>query len=250
VNAGKAIRWKHIFRNDGKTVIAAMDHSLRGTVPGLENYLETVKKIAAGGADAILLSYGNLLKYANDLPRQLGLIASIPFPPRVEFVREAGIAGADGFKFTHFGSLRDSNLHALQPIAAACEKYGLVFMPEVVPQDTNRNTLYDQVASAARLGQEAGGDFIKTAYTGSVASFKKIVTSCPVPVVILGGPKMTSDRELLCVVKDCMKAGGAGTCFGRNIFQHQDPSAITAAICQIVHEDASVDEAMQLLQCA
>jgi len=247
MNAGKAIRWKHIFRDDGKTVIVAMDHSLRGRVPGLENYLSTVKKIAAGGADAILLSYGNLVTLADDLPRNLGLIASIPFPPRVDFVREAGIAGADGFKFTHFGGLRDPNLHALQPIAAACEKYGLVFMPEVVPQDANRNTLYDQVVSAARLGQEAGGDFIKTAYTGSAASFKEVVDSCPIPIVILGGPKMESDRDLLQVVKGCMEAGGAGTCFGRNVFQHQDPTAITAAICQIVHEGASVEEALQLL---
>jgi DhnA family fructose-bisphosphate aldolase class Ia len=248
MNAGKEIRWKHIFRDDSRTVIVAMDHSLRGRVLGLENYLSTVKKVAAGGADAVLISYGNLITLAKDLPRGLGYIASIPHPPRVEFVKHAAIAGADGVKFTHFGGLRDPNLDALQPIAAACEEYGLVLLAEVVPQDEKHNTLYEQVASAARLGQEAGGDFIKTAYTGSPDSFREVVEACPVPVVILGGPKMESDLELLEVAKGCMDAGGAGTCFGRNIFQHRDPRAVTAAICKIVHESASVAEALKLIK--
>jgi class I fructose-bisphosphate aldolase len=44
-----------------------------------------------------------------------------------------------------------------------------------------------------------------------------------------------------------MEAGGAGTCMERNIFQHKDPKAITAAIYKIVHEGASVDEAYKLI---
>ena len=248
MTAGKEIRWKHIFRDDGKTCIVAMDHSIRGVVSGLEDYLATVKKVAAGGADAILISYGNLLTLAHHLPRGLGYIASIPAPLRMEFVRQAAAAGADGLKFTHFGGLRHPNLSDLQPIAAACEEYGLVFLAEVVPQDENHNTLYDQVASAARLGQEAGGDFIKTAYTGSPESFREVVKTCPVPIVILGGPKMESDAELLEVAKGCMEAGGAGTSFGRNVFQHKDPRAITVAICKVVHDGATVEEALKVLR--
>jgi fructose-bisphosphate aldolase/2-amino-3,7-dideoxy-D-threo-hept-6-ulosonate synthase len=247
MNAGKYIRWNHIFREDGKAVIVAMDHSTRGVAPGLEDYLGTVKKVAAGGADAILISYGNMLAYAKDLPRDVGYIVGIPSPQRVEFVKEAAKAGADALKYTHFGSLRSPNLEMVQPIAAACEKYGIVFMPEVVPQDDKRNTLYDQVANAARLGQEAGGDFIKTSYTGDVASFKKVVETCPIPIVILGGAKMDSDKDVLEVVKGAIDAGGAGTCMGRNVFQHKNPQAITAAMVKIVHEGASVDEALKLL---
>jgi DhnA family fructose-bisphosphate aldolase class Ia len=247
MNAGKEIRWKHIFRDDGKAVIVAMDHSMRGSVPGLKDYLDTVNKVAAGGADAILIGYGNLLTLAKDLPRNLGWIVSIPYPPRPEFVKEAARAGADALKFTHFGGLRDKNLEYLQPIAAACEEYGIVFMPEVVPQDENRNTLYDQVVHAARLGQEAGGDFIKTAYSGSVESFKEVVETCPIPIVILGGAKMDSDLELLKVVKGCIDAGGAGTCMGRNMFQHKDPTAVVSALVKIVHEGASVEEAYKLI---
>lgn len=248
MNAGKEIRWNHIFRKDGKAVIVAMDHSTRGVAPGLEDYVATVNKVAEGGADAILISYGNMLTHAKDLPRNVGYIVGIPSPQRVEFVREAAKAGADGLKYTHFGGLRSPNLDMVQPIAAACEDHGIVFMPEVVPQDEKRNTLYDQVRDAARLGQEAGGDFIKTAYTGSVESFKKVVDTCPIPIVILGGAKMDSDRDVLEVVKGAIDASGAGTCMGRNVFQHRDPKAITAAFCKIVHEGASVDEAYKLLK--
>lgn len=248
MNTGKANRWKHIFREDGKAVIVAMDHSTGGRAPGLEDYLAMAKKVAAGGADAILLSYGNLVALAGKFPRNLGLIAAIPRPPRPEYAKQALLAGADGLKFTHFGSLTDPNISNIQPIAAACEEYGLVFMPEVVPQDEKHNTIYDQVPAAARLGQEAGGDFIKTAYTGSPETFKQVIKNCPIPIVILGGPKMDTDEELLQVVKGCMDAGGAGTCMGRNVFQHSNPTAVTAAFCKIVHEGASVKEALKLLK--
>lgn len=248
MNAGKNIRWNHIFRDDGKAVIVAMDHSMRGVTPGLENYLDTVKKVVKGGADAILISYGNLLTYSKELPRDVGWVVSIPYPQRAEFVQEAAKAGADALKYTHFGGLRDQNLNMIQPIAAACEEHSIVFMPEVVPQDKDRNTVYEEVIHAARLGQEGGGDFIKTAYTGDVESFKKVVEACPIPIVILGGAKSGNDKDVLEVVKGAIDAGGAGTCMGRNVFQHKDPEAITRAMCMIVHEGASVDEAYKVLK--
>lgn len=225
-----------------------MDHSQSGRSLELQDYLAMVRKVAAGGADAILLSYGNLVKHAGKFPRNLGLIVSIPRPPRPEIAKQVLLAGGDGLKFTHFGNLQDPNLQALQPIAAACEECGIVFMPEVVPQDEKHNTIYDQVAAAARLGQEAGGDFIKTAYTGSPETFKQVVKNCPIPIVILGGAKMDTDEELLQVVKGSMESGGAGTSIGRNVFQHKNPTAITAAFCKIVHEGASVNEALKLLK--
>lgn len=248
MNTGKANRWKHIFRDDGKSVIVAMDHSSGGRAPELQDYIAMVNKVAAGGADAILLSYGNLIQLAGKFPRNLGLIVSIPRPPRPEIAKQVLLAGGDGLKFTHFGPLNDPNLQAIQPISAACEEAGIVFMPEVVPQDDKRNTIYDQVQFAARLGQESGGDFIKTAYTGSPESFKQVVDNCPIPIVILGGPKMETDKELLEVVKGAIDAGGAGTSIGRNVFQHSNPKAITAAFCKIVHEGASVEEALKLLK--
>jgi fructose-bisphosphate aldolase/2-amino-3,7-dideoxy-D-threo-hept-6-ulosonate synthase len=44
-----------------------------------------------------------------------------------------------------------------------------------------------------------------------------------------------------------MDAGGAGVAIGRNIFQADDPAAMAAAVAAILHDDASVDEAMGIL---
>ena len=247
--AGKIIRAKRIFRDDGKTVIAAMDHSFfMGNVPGLEDYLEALQRVAKGGADAVITSYGMILRYCREIPGDLGLLMSLPMPQDPSYVEKAASVGAHGIKFTHFGSIRDwKKLKVLVPLGAECRKYGIVYLVEIVPRDEKGKNILEDVPSVARMGAEAGADLIKTAYTGSVETFKNVTEICPIPVVILGGPKMDSDRSILETVRGMINAGGAGVAFGRNIFQHRDPTAMTRAICKIVHEDASVDIAIKEL---
>jgi class I fructose-bisphosphate aldolase len=93
-----------------------------------------------------------------------------------------------------------------------------------------------------------GADIVKVSYTGSAESFREVVAGCSVPVVIAGGPKMDSDRDILEMVKGSIDAGGAGASIGRNVFQHHDPRRMVAAICAIVHESKSVDEALEILK--
>jgi len=103
------------------------------------------------------------------------------------------------------------------------------------------------IKHVARLGAELGADIVKVSYTGTMESFREVVAGCPVPVVIAGGPKMSSDREILEMVKGAVEAGGAGVSIGRNIFQHRDPSRMVGAISLIVHENAGVEEALGFL---
>lgn len=70
----------------------------------------------------------------------------------------------------------------------------------------------------------------------------------PVPVVIAGGPKMNSDREILEMVKGSIEAGGSGVSIGRNVFQHRNPTRMVGAISLLVHENSTVDEALAFLQ--
>ena len=48
---------------------------------------------------------------------------------------------------------------------------------------------------------------VKTVYTGDIDSFRNVVKSCPVPIVIAGGPKATSDAEIMQLCYDAMEAG-------------------------------------------
>ena len=59
---------------------------------------------------------------------------------------------------------------------------------------------------------------------------------------------MDNDKVVLENVKGAMDAGAAGIAFGRNIFQHKNPSAITHAIASIIHDDADVEEALKALK--
>jgi class I fructose-bisphosphate aldolase len=64
----------------------------------------------------------------------------------------------------------------------------------------------------------------------------------------MGGPKMETDRDILEVVKGMIDAGGCGVAFGRNIWQHKDPTAMIRAISMIIHRDATVEKALKELE--
>ncbi|MDP7982045.1 MAG: hypothetical protein RAK18_02585, partial [Conexivisphaerales archaeon] len=78
--------------------------------------------------------------------------------------------------------------------------------------------------------------------------FSALVRSVPVPVIIAGGPKMDTDMDVLRLVRDAMDSGAAGVAFGRNVFQHANPEAITRAIAEIIFDNADVEKAAQELE--
>jgi DhnA family fructose-bisphosphate aldolase class Ia len=49
------------------------------------------------------------------------------------------------------------------------------------------------------------------------------------------------------MVHGSIQAGGQGVSIGRNIFQNKNVEAIVRAISKIVHENATVEEALSLL---
>jgi fructose-bisphosphate aldolase/2-amino-3,7-dideoxy-D-threo-hept-6-ulosonate synthase len=97
------------------------------------------------------------------------------------------------------------------------------------------------------VGAEAGADIVKAVYTGDVDSFKRVVKSCPVPIVIAGGPKANTDREILEMCSGAMTAGAKGVTFGRNIFQHKDPPAMVRALRKVIIDNKPVKEALKEL---
>ncbi|MDE5878767.1 MAG: fructose-bisphosphate aldolase, partial [Desulfovibrio sp.] len=82
---------------------------------------------------------------------------------------------------------------------------------------------------------------------GDVDSFADVVANCCVPVVIAGGERMDSDRAVLQMVYDSLQAGGAGISMGRNVFQHPRRVELVRALRAIVHENATVDQALELI---
>ena len=77
---------------------------------------------------------------------------------------------------------------------------------------------------------------------------EKIVEQTYAPIVVLGGGKSKDPADLLTSIYDAVNAGAAGVAVGRNIYRHPHPDKLTAAIVAIVHEDATVEKALEYLK--
>ena len=67
-------------------------------------------------------------------------------------------------------------------------------------------------------------------------------------MLIAGGEKARNDRLILEAVRDTLAAGGAGVCIGRNAWHHKNPARFVRAICAMVHEGASVAQALKIIR--
>lgn len=261
---GKRIRLERITKREThRTVIVPMDHGLSmGPIAGLEDMAAIVNKVADGGANAVVLHKGIVRAGHRGYGRDIGLIIHIsgstalgPDPHSkvlVTSVEEAIRLGADAVSVhINVGATNEpEQLRALGTVAETCAGWGMPLLAMMYPRGPKVKSEHapEMVAHAARAGAELGADIIKTNYTGDIDSFKKVVKGCPVPIVIAGGPKMATDRDVLEMAADAIKAGAAGASIGRNVFQHRNPTGMIRALSRIVHEEVSVERAMRELK--
>lgn len=227
----KRIRLERIIdRKTNRTVIAPMDHGVSiGPVKGIVNMSETIESISRGGANAVLMHKGIIEQghrgYGKDLGLIIHLSASTSLSPDpnnkvlVTSVEKAIQLGADAVSVhVNIGSETEAEmLMELGEIAETCSQWGIPLLAMMYPRGQKIKNEHDVelVKHAARVGSELGVDIVKTNYTGDPDSFKEVVEGALVPVVIAGGPKVETDRELLEMVRDSLEVGGAGVAFGR-----------------------------------
>ncbi len=94
-----------------------------------------------------------------------------------------------------------------------------------------------------RIAAELGAHFVKTYYCDN---FEKVVKTCPVPLVIAGGPKLETEMDVLNLVHHAIQSGARGVDMGRNVWQNKNPVGMIKAIRAIVHEGAPVKKAQQI----
>jgi predicted phospho-2-dehydro-3-deoxyheptonate aldolase len=233
-----------------------------GPVDGLIDLKKTVDDEANGGATADLMHKG-LVRFSHrtsghDIGLILHLSAStdIGVTSRgkvlVATVKEAISIGADAVS-VHINVGAETEAEMLRDIghvSQECAEWGMPLIVMAYPRGPNIKNSYDPVAvaHAARVATELGADIVKCSYTGDIDSFRTVVKGALAPVVIAGGPKMSSDREILDMVYDSLQAGGKGVSIGRNVFQHKNVEKMTHAISDIVLHGATVEEAVKILK--
>lgn len=258
---GKAIRLERILkRNTGRTVIVPMDHGVSsGPILGITNMKDAMSQVADGGANAVVVHKGIVAKGHRRSGPDMGLIVhlsastSLAVNPNsktiVCTVEEAVKLGADAVSVhINIGNGHEGEMLAhLGKAANDATEWGMPLLAMIYPRGEKITDEYDvdAIKHAARLGAELGADVVKVSYTGDPDSFHEVIEGCHIPVIIAGGPKMDSDRSILEMVKGAIIAGASGTSIGRNVFQHQNPHRIVRALSMIVHEDSSVDDALE-----
>jgi DhnA family fructose-bisphosphate aldolase class Ia len=242
---------------NGKGVWIPIDHGVSDyPVEGLEDLDDLIAKISH--ADAIVAQKGVVSRYSMDANMVSHLSVS---------TRHAGSRSSDKILV---GSVEESLSRGAKGVSVQVnmgspdepemiERLGLVtqdahfltcpVLGMIYPRGENLDVMEDDdtqgAAHAARLAFELGCDVVKTKWTGSIESFRKVTDSVPIPVLIAGGPAGSTTEETLTTVHQAMQAGGGGVCMGRQVFSHATPGKMVTALRAIIHDGTSVEKAMQ-----
>ena len=246
----------------GRYLVVPMDHGITlGPVAGLADIESTIAGVTRGGADAVLTQKGiaaRVHEATDDAGYIVHLNGSTAIGPdqsdkrRTGTVEDAVRAGGDAVSVhINVGSEHEpEQLRFLGEVTGRAAEFGLPVLAMTyarghdVRDQSNPEGYAEDLAHAVRLGEELGADLVKTAYSGTPATFERVVGATRLPVLIAGGSKGT-DRETLSMVRGAVDAGAAGVSMGRSIFQHEDPEAVTAAIAAVLHDGATPAEAAE-----
>ena len=245
-------RLGRIIQSDGHAVMLAVDHGyFMGPTRRLEDPRKTITPLLPY-TDSIMITRGALRNCVD--PR-----TGVPIVLRVSggtsilnedlskekvttSVREALRLNASAVAMSIFvGAPHEHDtLVGLGELVNECEDIGLpvLAVTAVGKELEKRDARF--LGLATRLAAEFGAHVVKTYFCDN---FRKVVEGCPVPLVIAGGPKLTTEQDVFQLTYDAIHEGAVGVDMGRNIWQNDHPVAMIQAVRAIVHDGASVKEA-------
>ncbi len=256
---GMKNRLAQLIKSDGKALFMPIDHGyFQGPTRKLEQPGKTIEPLMPY-ADAIMLTRGVLRASVDpqsakpvilrvsggvsiigkDLSNE-GLITS---------VKEAVRLNASAISISVFvgSDYERESLLNLAKLVDEAEDYGIPVMAvtAVGKELEKREARY--LALCSRIAAEIGARVVKTYWC---QHFEKVVQGCPVPVVMAGGPKVDTEKEVFEFVYDGMQRGAIGVNLGRNVWQNDHPVAMIRALRAIIHEGATDKLASEIFESA
>ena len=248
-------RMSQLIQPDGHCLFLPIDHGyFQGPTHCLEKPGETIKPLLPY-CDALFVTRG-VLRSNVDAVKSKPIILRVSGGASVvgKDLANEGIttsieeiirlnATAVGISVFIGSDYEKESLLNLSTLVNQCERYGIPVMAvtAVGKELEKREARY--LALCCRIAAELGARVVKTYWC---KDFNKVVAGCPVPVVIAGGPKCETEREVLEFVYDGMQQGAIGINLGRNIWQSAHPAAIARALQAIIHEKADVEKAQEI----
>jgi DhnA family fructose-bisphosphate aldolase class Ia len=270
-------RLKRLLAEDGRCLDVALDHGFFNEpsfLQGIEDLRSAVQTIAEAGPDAIQLTLGQakhlqsipgkgkpslVLRtdvanvYGRALPRKL--FSHIVDDAVEQALRlDAACVVVNLFQLPNEPEVQHECVKNVSRLKSICERYGMPLMVEPLVMQANVTAggyMVDgdvqRIVSLVRQAVELGADIIKADPCDEVEEYHLVVQAAgDCPVLPRGGGRVPTE-EVLRRTKALMAQGASGIVYGRNIIQHENPRGMTQALMAIVHEDARVEEALELL---
>lgn len=261
----------------GRVLDVAIDHGFfgeRSFLDGIENLAASVQTLVEANPDAIQLT-----------PGQGRILQRIPGKQKPSLVMRTDVANVynvplDDYLFSHHyedaveravrldavavvanliqlpgrPEVREANIRSIMALKRMAEQYGMPLMIEpLVMRDNDENGAYQvdgdlrKIVALVRQAVELGADLIKADFCDHVEDYHYVIEIAgDVPVLVRGGGRIP-DRELLERTRSVLDQGASGLVYGRNVVQHRDPAGITRALMAILHDDADVETALDLI---
>jgi len=246
-------RMSRMFAKDGKSLTLAFDHGNVGfNKDGMAVPEKTLREAIAAGADAILTTTAQAMVFGDTL-KNVGVAVNFDefYGDPTPLVKQAMFLGADMGKVICYTGPEGSeeSIRKAQHLSAICRLHGLPLMIEPIPGSFENKAQHTPVniGEAGRISAEIGADVVKMQYTGDRESFREATRGIFQPIIVLGGPNRGNIEAVLTDVHGAIAEGAFGIAIGRNIWAHETPAKVIAAMNVIIHGGGTVADAMKEL---
>jgi putative autoinducer-2 (AI-2) aldolase len=255
---GMKNRFSGLFdRKSGNAVWLAVDHGyFLGPISKLEDPAKTIKPLLPY-TDALMLTRGVLRNCVDADIRKPFILRvsggnSIVGPALsnegIQTSMEEAIrlnASAVAISVYVGTEHEHQTLIALGKLVDEGQRYGIpvLAVTAVGKELKKRDARY--LGLACRIAAELGASAVKTYYC---EDFEKVTGSCPVPLVVAGGPKLETELDALRLAHDSIERGARGVDMGRNIWQSPNAVGMIKAVGSIVHDGFTVKESVKMLK--
>ncbi|MEY9560201.1 class I fructose-bisphosphate aldolase [Sinorhizobium fredii] len=269
----RKVRMNRLFGN-GRCLDVAIDHGVCNEpsfLDGLVNMPAVVRALVDARPDAIQMNYGQA-DLLQDMPgkdkpalvmridmgnpynhirhRDMWAVLQNEAEPLIGALQmDAACVVVNLFMLPDEPDLFRQCVQNISRVRADCERYGMPLMIEpLVMQPVAERGGYmvdddaEKIVTLTRLAREMGADIVKADPTTNAEDFHRVVDAARCPVLVRGGGKEDL-RAVFDKSAALMRQGAMGMVYGRNIYQHANPSAVVRGLMAIVHEDASGEDA-------
>ncbi|NTH80618.1 aldolase [Agrobacterium rhizogenes] len=258
---GTKIRLSRLFSNpSGNLFGGAVDHFVGyGNVRegGLADLPGALRRVMSGRPDYISIQPGAARHLWSEYAGKAALVIQAGCFTADDRIRQLIATPEDAVRYGADalavaipvrGDTEGEYIRWLTDTVNAAARFEMPVVAHVYPRDfANGGKIVftpDEIAYAVRIGYETGVDVIKVGYTGDFDSFRETVATCPVPVVIAGGPKTDTLLSALKQTSDALRAGAKGAVVGRNLWGHGDTTKAARAFRLVIHDGMTPEEAL------